>query len=145
MHSWGGKPTFDVGTNHWTIQPAVNYTYVTPFGLEFSGSTQVNFNTQNHATNYTSGVDLQQDFGIGQHVGDWVLGAGGYFYTQLSDDKGPGATDGNRSRVFAIGPAIGFVAPQKKLPIVYLHAYKEFAARNRPEGYQIALRINAAF
>lgn len=132
----------NTGVNHWTLQPSFNFTYISPKGLEISGSTQVNFNSRNRSTAYRSGSELQQDFGIGQHVGPWIIGTGGYLYKQLTDDRGPSLVDGHRSAVFAFGPALGFVAPKSGLPLVFLHAYKEFRARNRAEGYQLALRVS---
>ncbi len=31
------------------------------------------------------------------------------------------------------------------LPVASFHAYKEFGAKNRPEGYNVALRLAVAF
>ena len=143
--SYNRHRTINAGTNHWTIQPNFQFTWKTQSGLEVSGSTQVNFNTRNNATKYRSGVELQQEFGIGQHVGDWTFGVAGYFYRQLSDDKAPDLLNGNRSRVNALGPAIAFFGPKHNLPIVYLHVYKEFGARNRVEGTQAAVRVEMVF
>ncbi|MEQ6474630.1 transporter [Comamonas sp. wu1-DMT] len=137
--------TFNAGANHWTIQPNFQFTYLTAGGLEFSGSTQVNFNGRNPATDYRSGVEVQQDFGIGQHAGDWTFGAAGYVYRQITDDKGPNVVDGNRARVNALGPAIGFFGPKRHLPLVYVHVYKEFGARNRVQGTQVAMRASWVF
>jgi len=136
---------FNVGTNHWTIQPNFQFTYLTAGGLELSGSTQVNFNTRNTATDYRSGVEFQQDFGVGQHIGDWTIGMAGYVYRQITDDKGPDVVNGNRARVNALGPAIGFFGPNHHLPLVYMHVYKEFGARNRVQGTQAAIRASWVF
>ncbi|OAI60386.1 hypothetical protein RSP795_17860 [Ralstonia solanacearum] len=60
---------------------------------------------------------------------------------RLTDDTQAGKTmEGNRACVFALGPAVYFLKPGSAWLIVSLHAYKEFAARNRAEGWQIALR-----
>ena len=67
---------------------------------------------------------------------------GGYIERQLSNDHGPNV-DGNRARVNALGPAISYVEPGK--PAVWLHAYKEFGAQNRAQGYQVALRAALSF
>lgn len=143
--SYDQHRTFNAGTNHWTIQPNFQFTWLTQGGLEFSGSSQFNFNTRNHTTDYRSGIEWQQDFGIGQHVGDWTFGLAGYVYRQLSDDKGLNVVNGNRSRVNALGPAIAFFGPKHNLPVVYLHWYKEFGARNRTEGSQAAIRVEMTF
>ncbi|MCI9867308.1 transporter [Rhizobium skierniewicense] len=134
---------FNAGVNHWTITPFVAGTYITDSGFEVSTNVTVNFNTVNPDTDYTSGIEYRQEFGVGQHIGPWTAGVGGYVYQQISDDKGPGSGDGNRARVFALGPAVNFFQPG--LPMVSLHAFKEFGAENRAEGYNVALRLSMTF
>lgn len=134
---------FNVGTNHWTISPMIGLTWISDGGFEISTQTMLNVNTENPDTDYTSGIEWKQEFAVGQHVGHWTIGAGGYVYQQLSDDDGPGAGDGNRARVYAVGPAVSFLKPG--LPTLSLHAYKEFGARNRAEGVNIALRSAISF
>lgn len=134
---------FNVGVNHWSFSPFLGLTYITDSGFELSGQTSLNFNTVNPATDYTSGVEFRQEFALGQRFDAWTIGAAGYVNQQISDDSGPGSGDGNRARVFAIGPAISFAQPG--LPVASFHAYKEFGAKNRPEGYNVALRLAVAF
>lgn len=134
---------FNGGVNHWTFTPFVGGTYISDSGFEVSTQMSVNFNTVNPATDYTSGIEYMQEFAIGQHIDAWTLGLSGYAYQQLTDDDGPGVVDGNRSRVFAVGPAINFFKPG--LPLVSLHAYKEFGAENHAEGYSVALRVAMSF
>ncbi|MBB6222873.1 SphA family protein [Rhizobium leguminosarum] len=141
--SYDVNEPFNVGTNHWAIAPLVGLTYLTDSGFEISSRIELNFNTKNPDTDYTSGVEYKQEFAVGQHFGPWTLGAGGYVYQQLSDDTGPTAGDGNRGRVMALGPAISFFEPG--LPVMSLHAYREFAAENRAEGVNVAFRIGMAF
>ncbi|MBR9884212.1 MAG: hypothetical protein GYB21_11380 [Oceanospirillales bacterium] len=131
------------GLNHWTFSPIINASYISDTGFELSSSFQLDFNTRNDDTDYRSGTEYRHEFALGQHVKDWSLGLGGYYYRQISDDKGPGLTNGNRAQVFAAGPALSFFRPG--LPAVWLHAYKEFDAENRTEGYQLALRIAQSF
>jgi hypothetical protein len=134
---------FNAGVNHWTIAPMVGMTYISDSGFEISSRIQLSFNTENPDTDYRSGVEYLQEFAVGQHVGSWTLGVGGYAYQQLTDDSGSGATDANRGRVFALGPAISFFEPGK--PVVSVHAYKEFGAENRAEGYNVAVRVGVSF
>ncbi|WP_245392383.1 SphA family protein [Salinicola endophyticus] len=133
------------GLNHWTFSPIVGFTYVTQGGLEFSTLSQFDVNTRNTDTDYRSGVEYRNEFGIGQHVDVWTLGLGGYYYDQISDDKSPSLTidDGNRARVWAAGPAVSFLSPG--LPAVWFHVYKEFGAENRTEGYNAAVRVAYSF
>ncbi|WNW10030.1 transporter [Pseudomonas sp. DTU_2021_1001937_2_SI_NGA_ILE_001] len=131
------------GLNHWTFSPMVNATWISETGFEVSSSFQVDFNTRNDATDYKNGTEYRHEFAVGQHFGPWTAGIGGYYYRQFSDDDAPNLTTGNRARVLAVGPALGFVQPG--LPAVWLHAYKEFEARNRAEGYAVALRVGVSF
>lgn len=131
------------GLNHWTISPALNATWLSDGGFEVSSSQQLDFNTRNHATDYRSGTEYRHEFSLGQHVGPWTLGLGGYYYQQISDDEAPNLETGNRARVMAVGPALSFFKPG--LPPVWLHAYKEFGAENRTEGYNVALRVAYSF
>lgn len=141
--SYSVNKAFNVGVNHWTFSPFVAATYITDSGFEVSSQFMVSFNTENPDTNYTSGNEFKQEFAIGQHLGAWTVGAGGYYYQQFTDDSGPGVTSGNRGRVMALGPTVSYFSPGK--PLVTLHAYKEFAAENRAEGYTIALRAAISF
>jgi len=134
---------FNVGTNHWAVAPVLGVTYLTESGLEFSSRIELNFNTENPDTDYTSGVEYKQEFAVGKHFGPWTAGIGGYFYRQLTDDEGPSVTDGNRGRVIAVGPAISFFQPG--LPVFSLHGYKEFGAENHAEGFNMALRVGLTF
>ncbi|MGZ0714775.1 SphA family protein [Pseudomonas palleroniana] len=131
------------GLNHWTFSPLLNATYLSDTGFEVSSSFQVDVNTRNPATHYKNGVEYRHEFAVGQHFGPWTAGLGGYYYRQFSDDDAPNLTRGNRARVMAVGPAVSYMAPG--LPPLWLHVYKEFDARNRAEGYTVALRISHSF
>jgi hypothetical protein len=136
---------FNPGTNHWTASPVFAFTHIMPSGLEVSSNIQLNFHGRNKDTNYKSGVEVQHEFAVGQHVGSWTFGLGGYLYQQLTDDKAPGLANGNRARVAALGPAVNFFELGSGLPVVWVHAYKEFNARNRAQGTQITARLAWAF
>lgn len=131
------------GTNHWTVSPTYAFTHIGRGGFEVSSSMQVNFSTRNRDNGYRSGAEWQQEFAVGQHVGDFTVGLGGYVYRQIGGDRVHGVGVGNRAGVAALGPAVSFFRPGSGLPNIWLHAYKEFNGRNRSQGTQIALR--AAF
>jgi hypothetical protein len=135
----------NAGTNHWTVSPTVAATWILPSGLELSTSAQINFNGRNKDTDYRSGTEYQQEFALGQHMGPWTFGVGGYFYQQIGDDSAPGLAAGNRGRVRALGPALSFFDLGSGWPLVWIHAYKEFGARNRAEGRQVTLRAAWTF
>lgn len=131
------------GVNHWAFSPIANFTYISDWGQEISSSFQFDISTKNKATNYKNGVEYRHEFAVGQHIGDFTVGLGGYYMRQLSDDDSPTTTNGNRVRTLALGPAVGFFKPG--IPPMSVHAYKEIGGRNRPEGYTIAFRIAYTF
>lgn len=133
------------GSNHWSVSPSVAVTWIQPSGLELSTHIQLNLHGRNKATSYRSGTEYQQEFAIGQHIGAWTVGLGGYVLHQLSDDKAPGLPDGNRARVLALGPAVNFFDLGSGMPALWAHAYKEFNARNRSQGTNIAVRLGWVF
>ena len=136
----------NAGTNHWTVSPTFAFTYITSGGFEVSSNIQLNINGRNKDIDYRSGIEYQHEFALGQHQGSWTYGIGGYYYQQLSDDKSAGQTvPDSRSRVMALGPVVSFFELGSGWPLVWLHAYKEFGARNRSQGSQVALRAAWTF
>jgi hypothetical protein len=67
------------------------------------------------------------------------IGLVGYAYQQLTCDSGAGNRVGCfESRVFGIGPQLGFIFPGKEYQAyLNLKGYKEFEAENRPEGWNV--------
>jgi hypothetical protein len=143
--SYDKNRLINAGTNHWTVSPTFAFTYIMPSGYEVSSNLQLNINGRNKDTDYKSGVEYQQEFALGKHIGPWTFGLGGYYYQQLTDDKAPGLTGGNRARVAALGPAVNFFELGSGLPLVWVHAYQEFGARNRSQGTQITVRAAWTF
>ncbi|GAB2787133.1 transporter [Halomonas shantousis] len=133
------------GLNHWTFSPIVGISYITPSGFEVSTLSQLDVNTRNHDTDYRNGIEYRNEFALGQHFGAWTAGVAGYYYDQLTDDESATLADGNgnRAKVWAAGPALSYVAPGK--PAFWVHAYKEFSAENRTEGYNLAFRVAYSF
>ncbi len=68
----------------------------------------------------------------------------GYFYNQLSGDRGAGARLGDfKSRVNGIGPQIGYIFKMgEKQAYINLKGYHEFDAKNRPEGWNVWLTLS---
>jgi hypothetical protein len=69
------------------------------------------------------------------------IGLVGYAYQQLTADSGAGATLGDyKSRVFAVGPQIGYLFPVGDMQgYLNLKGYKEFGAEHRAEGWNVWL------
>jgi hypothetical protein len=65
------------------------------------------------------------------------VGIVGYAYQQITDDSGQNAILGGfRSRVFGIGPQIGYSLPVGDMQgFLSLRGYGEFGAANRPSGW----------
>lgn len=143
--SYDKNRLINAGTNHWTLVPTASLTWIHPSGFEVSTSAQLNFNARNKDTDYKSGTEYQQEFALGQHVGPWTIGVGGYVYRQIGDDKAPGLIGGNRARVNALGPAVNFFDLGSGWPVVWVHGYKEFGARNRSQGKQLTVRAAWTF
>jgi hypothetical protein len=129
----------NLGLGHGAIDGGAGYTYFNPAtGHEFSAVTGLTYNFTNPVTNYQSGVDWHLDWGASQFVSQQVhIGLVGYVYQQLTADRGQAPILGEfKSRVLGVGPQIGFIFPVGDMQgYLNFKGYKEFAAENRPEGW----------
>jgi hypothetical protein len=104
-------PTKSIGSNYYSLEPVLAFTYLNKAGFETSVKLMYNIKGENRDTDYQSGNDFHMDYLIGQHVGPWAFGIGGYYLQQTEDDEWHGLTvgpDGNRAQVFAFGPAVKY-------------------------------------
>lgn len=134
-----------LGFNGW--DGGVGYTYLDPTkGHEFSATAGLTYNNWNHDTNYKNGLDLHVDFGAAQFLNkQFFVGAVGYIYDQLEPDVGSPAFMGEvKSRVFGIGPQIGYLfeAAPGVAGLFAVKGYYEFDARDRPEGWNVWVTLN---
>jgi hypothetical protein len=133
----------NTGIGHGAIDFGAGYTYFNPAaGVEFSGVGGVTYNFKNPDTQYQSGMDFHFDWGASYFINRAIhLGMVGYYFQQITDDFGaPPALGGFRSRVAGIGPQVGIFFPVADMQgYVNLKGYKEFAAVNRPEGWNMWL------
>lgn len=124
------------------------YTYLDQQnGREFSAVAGVTYNFKNDSTNYQNGVDFHLDWGASQFLSEqFHVGVAGYFYNQLTPDSGPGDQVGSfEFRVIGLGPQIGYILPLGPVQgYLNLKAYEEFAAQNRPCGYNVWLTFAIA-
>ncbi len=129
----------NLGIGHGAIDFGGGYTYFNPAtGNEFSAVAGMTYNFKNTSTQYQNGIDFHLDWGASHFVTKQVqLGLAGYYFQQITDDFGaPAALGGFRSRVAAVGPQIGFLFPVGDMQgYLNIKGYKEFAAENRPEGF----------
>lgn len=133
----------NLGLGHAALDWGVAYTYLDPnTGWELSALGGLTYNWENLSTDYQSGIDSHIDWGASRWVSkDWQLGVAGYGYYQLTGDRGSGdEVGGNRSRVAAIGPQIGYQHRWKAGSLyLSLRGYQDFWARNRNEGQSVFL------
>jgi hypothetical protein len=129
----------NTGIGHGAIDGGGGYTYFNPqTGNEFSAVLGFTYNFTNTSTQYQNGVDMHLDWGASHFVTQQLqVGLVGYAYKQLGCDSGSGNRVGCfQSQVLGIGPQLGFIFPVgDKQGYLNFKAYKEFAAENRPEGW----------
>lgn len=133
----------NLGFGHAAIDWGAGYTYFNPqSGREFSAVGGFTYNFENTTTNYQSGVDFHLDMAASQFLSPQIhVGAVAYAYQQLTNDSGANALLGGfKSRVFGVGPQIGYIFPVgDKQGYLNLKGFKEFGAENRPEGWNVWL------
>jgi len=126
----------NLGTNHWSLDAGAGYTYLDPKkGHELSAVLGFTYNWENPDTDYQNGTSAHLDWAASQFFSEqFHAGLVGYFYQQVSGDSGSGAVLGDfKSRVYAIGPQVGYFLANKWY--LNLKGYYEFDAANRPEGW----------
>ena len=134
----------NLGIGHNAIDAGGGYTYFNPqTGHELSATLGFTYNFENVHTDYQNGIDMHLDVGASQFLTKQLqVGLVGYWYNQLSCDSGAGDRVGCfKSRVAGIGPQIGYIIPISNdyQGYINLKGYKEFAAENRPDGWNLWL------
>jgi hypothetical protein len=136
----------NLGIGHAAIDGGGGYTYFNPAtGHEFSAVAGFTYNFKNQDTNYQNGIDFHVDWGASKFLSKQVfVGLVGYAYQQITDDFGQHPILGGfRSRVLGIGPQIGFLFPVGDMQgYLNLKGYGEFAAENRPSGWNTWLTFS---
>ena len=129
----------NIGIGHGAIDAGGGYTYFNPAtGHEFSGVLGFTYNFQNQSTQYQNGVDMHFDWGASQFLTkQFQVGLVGYVYKEIGCDSGSGDRVGCfQSQVVGVGPQLGFIFPVGDMQgYINLKGYKEFAAENRPDGW----------
>jgi len=130
----------NIGIGHGAIDAGGGYTYFDPqTGHELSGVLGFTYNLLNQSTQYQNGVDMHLDWSASQFLTKrFQVGLVGYVYKEIGCDSGSGDRVGCfQSQVVGVGPQLGFVIPLTTATQGYLNikGYKEFAAQNRPDGW----------
>lgn len=136
----------NLGIGHAAIDGGGGYTYFNPqTGHEFSAVAGLTYNFKNQDTQYQNGIDFHLDWGASQFLSKQVfVGLVGYAYQQITDDFGQHPSLGGfRSRVLGLGPQAGYLFPVGGMQgYLNLKAYGEFAAENRPAGWNTWLTFS---
>jgi hypothetical protein len=133
-----------ISSGYWALDGGAAYTYDPGNGLEFSITAGATYNFMNPSTVYQSGVDGHIEVGASWAIAPpSYVGGVGYLLNQLSDDIGaPADLGGHRSRVAGVGPQMGWSFRVSGVEVdVNLRGYTEFAAQNRPEGFNVWLSL----
>ena len=129
----------NIGLGHGSIDAGSAYTYLnTATGNEFSGVAGLTYNLINPDTQYKSGTDFHLDWGASHFLTKQLfVGIAGYAYQQITDDSGQNPIlAGFRSRVFGVGPQIGYNFPVGDMQgFLGGKVYGEFDAANRASGW----------
>jgi hypothetical protein len=136
----------NIGLGHSAIDMGGAYTYLDQAtGIEFSGVAGLTYNFKNPDTQYRSGIDFHFDWGASHFLTKQLfVGVAGYAYQQITDDSGQNPILGGfRSRVFGVGPQIGYSFPVGDMQgFLGLRGYGEFGAANRPSGWNTWLTFS---
>jgi len=123
------------------IDAGAGYTYFDPkAGNEFSVVAGLTYSAPNRDLQYRNGIDFHIDWAASKFLTKTVqLGVVGYYFQQITDDSGPGATLGGfRGMTVGIGPQVGFLFPnlfEGYQGYLNLKAYKDLETENRPSGW----------
>ena len=136
----------NLGLGHGAIDGGAGYTYPNPANsLEFSAVVGMTYNLINPSTQYQNGLDAHLDTGASYFLTKQLnVGLVGYYFQQITGDHGAGTwLGGFESRVAGIGPQFNYFFPVSDKIAGYMNvkAYREFAAENRPEGWNVWLTI----
>jgi len=133
----------NIGIGHSAVDAGGGYTYFNEqTGYEFSAMAGLTYNFVNPYTEYRNGVDMHFDWGASRFLTKQLqIGLVGYLYNQASCDGGSGDRVGCfQSRVASAGGQLGYTVSMGDLDAnVNVKAYWEFAAANRPEGWNLWL------
>jgi hypothetical protein len=142
----------NAGKNFWSIEPTLAFMYFgQKNGREASLFVGTTFNQENKDTQYKSGTQFHLDGTLSQHFPLWggLAGAGlsAYYYKQISDDSGTGATLGAfRAKTAGFGPVVSFITKAAGNDLLvegkWLH---ESSVQNRLKGDMLWLKVAMKF
>lgn len=148
---WEKNALANIGLNYWTFSPTLAYTHLVPGkGIDFSFVAGLDINTENTATDYTSGLLAHFDAILTKKFENNVgIGIFASALLQVTKDDGgviADRLDGFEGRSFAIGPVLTYTGGTKESPVSFsMNWAPEFGVKNRLEGNAVYLNISGAF
>jgi len=134
------------GLGHGGIDGGAGYTYFDPkTGWELSAVAGLTANFRNPSTDYVNGINAHIDWAASKFLTDQLqAGLVGYYYQQLTPDQGQSPLLGDfKSSVAAVGPQVSYLfSIGGKQGYLNLKGYREFAAENRPGGWNVWLTFS---
>ena len=142
----------NTGKNFWTFEPTLALMYFGQNnGREASVFVGADFNTENEATAYTSGTQLHLDGTLAQHFplagGLAGVGVNGFWYEQVSPDRGAGASFGDfEARTTGVGPVLSYVFKVGKTDVIAeVKWLDELDTTKRLQGNLVWFKLVAKF
>ena len=145
----------NVGKNYWTFEPVVSLSYISSkIGLELTAFAGIDFNTENHKTDYRTGTQFHLDFTVAEHLplfGGLIGGGANFFYyQQITGDGGSSpihAILGDfKGRTVGIGPVVSYATKiWKKDLVAEVKWLPEIEVKNRVKGDYVWFKLGVAF
>jgi len=134
-------PNLNPGSNFFSFDPFWAGTlFLTP---RWEASVRLHYlwNDENDDTRIQPGQAVHANFATSYEViqKKLRLGVNGYFFNQVTDTEMNGTNIGDDERVLGVGPGVLWSFSQDSH--LFLNAYFETAAQNRPEGEKFILRF----
>ncbi len=142
----------NVGKNYWTFEPAVSLSYISrKIGLELTAFAGIDFNTENHKTDYRTGTQFHLDLTVAEHLplfgGLIGVGANVFYYQQITGDGDSGAKLGDfKGRTVGIGPVVSYATKiWKKDLVAEVKWLPEIGVKNRLKGDYVWFKLGMLF
>ncbi|OTG87362.1 SphA family protein [Acinetobacter sp. ANC 3813] len=133
----------NISLNRTTIEPMYTISYLKENSLSADLKLGYLFNGKNSDTNYSSGDQFHLDYSIGQNFKNMTFGIGGYYSTQINNDKINGEEIKNsKTNGFALGPSFKY---QGKNWFTTVKWEKEIVAENKSKGDSIWIKAALPF
>ncbi|MGE4483438.1 SphA family protein [Acidocella sp.] len=145
---YSSNATVNIGDNFWTFQPEAALSYISPRWV-LSVHFLYNTNTEDKATDYTSGDQLFVDLTALHNFGKWSVGPVAYYTKQVTPDKNQGTYYGadhplyGEPGAFAPGLLVGYKAGKVQLAGYFTHDV--VASQGGDVGTRVYFRVMFPF